>query len=57
MIKNFINLFKKEKHTKMVMLWNGREAVHWKLTQDQYNKLIRTTLPFGYSIISELDLS
>ena len=57
MIKWLLSWFGKvEKPTKMVMLWNGKEVQHWALTEHQYNKLMTTTLPFGNSVISEMDI-
>ena len=42
-------LGKTEKPVKVVMLWNGRELQHWSLTKTQYDKLMITVLPRGYS--------
>lgn len=57
MIKWFLSLFSaKEKPIKMVMIWNGKEVQNWSLTKSQYEKLMRIALPFGVSIISEMDI-
>ncbi len=57
MIKWLTSWFGKvEGPTKMVMIWNGKEVCQCNLTDSQYQKLITTALPFGFSIISEMDL-
>ena len=57
MVKWLLGWFGKvEKPVKMVMLWNGKELQNWALTKTQYDKLMMTVLPFGYSVISEMDI-
>jgi|TARA_R110000803_G_scaffold115793_4_gene184346 hypothetical protein len=56
MIKFLLSFFGKEKYTKIVMVWNGSEVKHLRLTDIEYNQLINTTLPVGFSIISEMDI-
>ena len=56
MIKWLKSIFMTDKYTRVVMMWNGRECQHWQLTDDDYEKLIRTALPTGFSIISIMDI-
>ena len=51
MIKYLLSFFGKEKHTKLVS-----EVKHWRLTDIEYNQLINSALPMGFSILSEMDL-
>jgi hypothetical protein len=55
MIRFFRKLFEK-RHCKLVMVWNGRDVRHWRLTSEQYKKLNNTVLPAGVSILSVMDI-
>ena len=57
MLKWILSWFGKvDKPVKIVMLWNGRELHHLSLTKTQYDKLMITVMPLGYSVISEMDI-
>jgi hypothetical protein len=56
MIKFLLSFFWKERHTKIVMIWDGRQVEHWKLTDNEYKKLMTTVLPMGISILAEMEI-
>jgi hypothetical protein len=56
MINFVLSFFGKIKHTKEVMLWNGVKMVHLRLTDSEYKNFVKTTLPMGFSIISEMNI-
>jgi hypothetical protein len=56
MIKFLLSFFVKSKKAKIVMIWDGKQVQHWKLTNAEYKKLMNTILPAGIDILAEMDI-